>query len=303
MKITVIGANSYIARNLIFYIRSKDENISLRLYDCQAFQADGAGPYERISVLDPESVKNADFRCDVIFMFTGKTGSAAGFEEADSFVDVNEKALLYVLNEYRMQKSEAKIMFPSTRLVYKGSEIPLKEDAQKELKTVYAMNKYACEWYLKQYGEVFGTKYCVMRICIPYGSLAGSEVSYGTAGFMLERAKSGKNIILYGDGRMKRTLTHIEDVCGCMYEAALSQKCVNEVFNIGGETYSLAGMAKVMAEMYGTGVEYIPYPHLEGCIESGSTVFDGTKLEGCISYVPKHDFASWCACQRTEKGG
>lgn len=300
MKITVIGANSYIARNLLYYIQSVDKRVSFQLYDCQESHADGVKPYRSINVLEPASLGSVDFGCDLLFVFTGKTGSAAGFDQADTFLDINEKALLHILNEYRKQKSSAKILFPSTRLVYKGSEKPLKEDAQKEFKTVYAMNKYACEWYLRQYSEAFGIRYCVLRICVPYGTMISAAASYGTAEFMINRAKKGKNITLYGDGQARRTLTHIEDICGYMYGAALSDRCINDVFNIGGEAYSLAGMAEMIADKYKTGVEFIPYPPVEGCIESGSTVFDAVKLNNRIRYVPKHNFASWCACQEPE---
>ena len=75
----------------------------------------------------------------------GKTGTITGFGNYEEFIDINEKALLNILNEYRNQHSSAKIIYPSTRLVYRGDDMPLKEDAVKEFKTIYAINKYACE--------------------------------------------------------------------------------------------------------------------------------------------------------------
>ncbi len=297
MKITIIGANSYIARNLIYYIKSRYKDVDLRLFDCQKRHVDEIENYKRINVSDHGSLSRADLKCDVIFIFTGKTGSAAGFDDADTFIDLNEKSLLHILNEYRKQKSEAKIIYPSTRLVYKGAEKLLKEDDEKEFRTIYAMNKYACEWYLKQYSRAFAVKYCVLRICVPYGSMIKGASCSGTVEFMLHKARNRKNITIYGNGQVKRTLTHIEDLCSCMYAAALSDKCVNDVYNIDGEIYSLADMAETIADQFGTGVDYISYPSLEGCIESGSTIFDGTKLNSRIGYVRVHTFTEWCENQ------
>ena len=152
-KVAVIGANSYIARNVILRLEERYPGLSIALYDFPPEHPDGRDNYKQVSILDKESLKGIDFDCDVIYLFAGRTGSYNGFDEYDSFLDVNERALLNILTEYRAQGSHAKIVFPSTRLVYKGAPGPLAEDAEKEFKTIYAMNKFACENYLKQYNN------------------------------------------------------------------------------------------------------------------------------------------------------
>ena len=56
---------------------------------------------------------------------------------------------------------------------------------------------------------------------------------------MIDNAVKGKNISLYGNGSVRRTFTHIEDVCDNLISGAFSDKCVNDVYNIGGEDMSL----------------------------------------------------------------
>ena len=51
MKITIIGANSYIARNLIYYIKSRYKDVDLRLFDCQKRHVDEIENYKRINEL------------------------------------------------------------------------------------------------------------------------------------------------------------------------------------------------------------------------------------------------------------
>ena len=279
MKITIIGANSYIARNLIFEIHQRKIDAELKLYDYADVQSDGENNYHKINILDQISVSGIDLNCDIIYMFVGKTGTLAGFDNYNEFIDINEKALLNVLNEYRNQKSSAKIIYPSTRLVYKGSVSLLGEDDEKEFKTIYAINKYACEQYLKMFNNLYGIKYCIFRICVPYGSLLPDISSYGTIGFMLNKAKNGQNITLYGSGNARRTFTHIKDLCDILINGAVSEKCLNDVYNIGGKNMSLREIAGIIAQKYNVNIDYIDYPSEQFKIESGDTVFNDSKLQ------------------------
>lgn len=292
-KIVIVGANSYIARNVLYSLHNWNEQFQVKLYDYAETQVDAADGYESVNMMSAESVKKLDLDCDVIFMFVGKTGSANGFDDFDTFINVNERALLNLLNEYRRQDSKAKIIFPSTRLVYKGQKGPQKEDAEKEFKTIYAINKYACEQYLEQYNRVFDVQYCILRICILYGTMIKNATSYGTAEFMLSKATKGENISLYGDGSVRRTLTHMEDLCNILIQGALSDKCKNDVFNVGGEDYSLKEMAELIAKKYGVGIDYVSWPEVALKIESGDTVFDDAKLQEQCPYVFKHKFSEW----------
>ncbi len=292
-KVAIVGANSYIARNLYFVLKNNYHNCEIKLYDYATEHIDKASCYEQINILDVESVAKIDFDCDIIFMFVGKTGTANGFDDYETYIDVNEKALLNLIAEYRKQNSKAKIVFPSTRLVYKGKHGRLIEDSEKEFKTVYAINKYACEQYLKQQNNVFGVKYCIFRICVPYGTLIPNASSYGTAEFMLSKAMKGENITLYGDGSVRRTLTHMSDLCNILIAGAFSDSCINDIYNIGGEDYSLKEMAELIAKKYSVGIDYIPWPELALKIESGDTVFDDSKLCKIIGDKRKKSFISW----------
>lgn len=293
-KIAVVGANSYIARNMIYVLKNEYENCELKLYDYAESHWDGEHNYRQINIMDINSIENIDFDCDIIYFFVGKTGSINGFDDYISFIDINEKALLNFLTVYRKKKSQAKIVFPSTRLVYKGNDGVLSEEAEKECKTVYAINKLACEKYLEQYNNVFDIQYCIVRICVPYGSMISGASSYGTAEFMLKNASEGRNITIYGDGEVRRTLTYVGDLCRILLKIGFTPECRNDVYNIGGEDYSLNEMAMLIAEKYNVKIDYIDYPNVALKIESGSTVFDDSKLKKLISVEYNTKFSDWC---------
>ena len=300
-KAVVIGANSYIARNLIFLMKKELPECELALYDMTPTHVDGEKNYHYLDILEPGSVGQIDLCCDAIFMFVGITGSANGFDNYRTFIEVNEMSLLNLLNACRRQGSKAKIIFPSTRLVYKGKKGRQSEDAEKAYNTIYAINKFACEQYLEAFNRAFGVRYCIFRICLPYGSMGPGASSYGTADFMVAKAREGNNILLYGEGDMRRTLTYIGDLCHALISGAQSERCENGVFNIGGEDYSLKEMAGLIAARYGVEVEHVPWPDIAYKIESGDTVFDDEKFQSVCPCEYRHTFAEWCAAIEIKK--
>lgn len=96
-------------------------------------------------------------------ILTGKTGTVKGFESYEEFIKVNEIYLLHLLTEYVKRNSKSKIIYPSTRLVYK-------EDVEK-MKSIYAVSKYAAEKYIEFFYDIYDVEYCIFRICTPYDTL------------------------------------------------------------------------------------------------------------------------------------
>ena len=219
-------------------------------------------------------------------MFAGLTGTYAGFDKYEVFNSVNEIGLLNLLDAVRNSPYRPKVIFPSTRLVYKGVDRPLKETDEKDTKTVYAVNKMACEGLLKAYRDSFDIPYTVFRICIPYGNLLSKDYSFGTVGFFIKQARAGKDITLYGGGTIKRTFTHMADLCYQVVEGALRPESDGEIYNIGGETLSLRDAAGIIARKYGVKVVSVPWPDRDLRIESGHTYFDDTKIQNLLQMPP-----------------
>ena len=64
--------------------------------------------------------------------------------------------LLNLLDHLKTLEHKPKIIFPSTRLVYKGKiGIDLTESSEKEFKTIYASSKYNGELYLNMYHNLY----------------------------------------------------------------------------------------------------------------------------------------------------
>lgn len=282
MKCVVLGSKGYIGKHIVWYLEHNLGIIS-KQYDVVGIEEPN---FIKVDLTDKKSVANINFDVDYIFNFAGLTGTYAGFDAFEKYVAINEMALLNLLDAIRKSPYRPKVIFPSTRLVYKGVDKPLKEVDEKESKTIYAANKIACEGYLQAYHDSFDIPYTVFRICIPYGNLLDNDYSFGTVGFFIKQAMAGKDITLFGGGTVKRTFTHMEDLCYQVIEGAFAEGSNGEVYNVGGETLSLKEAAEIIAGKYSVKVKAVPWPERDLLIESDHTFFDDTKIQSLLHLKP-----------------
>ena len=275
--IALFGSNGYLGSQLKYFFTKRGEKV-------EGFDL------PQSDILDVSFWDNfCPSKYTAILFFSGLTGTERGFADAVKYTEVNEIGLLHLLMRIApLGKDAPRIVFPSSRLVYQGSEQTLPESALTEPKTVYAVNKLACESLLAAYSNRFGLPYNVARICVPYGNLISTEYSYGTIGFFLRQIRERGAIALYGGGEYMRTFTHVEDVC--MAVSVLLEGNRNGIYNIGGTALSLREAATLIAEKYSAEVLSVAWPGDALKIESGSTVFDAGAMSRDFSWSPTHNF-------------
>lgn len=288
----LIGANGYLTRHLAHELNKQGYNN--RNLDIQDKPAQGIVNYQKLDISNKKDLDQLDAGVDFIFLFAGLTGTADGFDHYEDFIRVNELGLLNLLTWMRESNCKARIVFPSTRLVYQGrKEHALIEGDPKEALTIYALNKLACENLLSMYQNAFGIDYTIFRICVPYGNNFGDAYSYGTLGFFLSKAMNGEDITLFGDGSVRRTFTHVDDISRIIIDGMGSPKTKNEVFNIGGENKSLLEVAKMIAGKFNVGIQLVDWPEMALKLESDDTVFDDGKLHKALDFNYKQSLVEW----------
>lgn len=280
LRFSIIGANSSLARNFIFFLR--DKNVQLNLYDIQDKQSDGFENYCKINFQDRDDVEKIEFDCDAVFIFSGLTGAALSMKEANRFIDINEKVLVNILEAVKRRNARCKIVYPSSRLVYKDGENKLKETDALEARSVYALNKIFAENILKLYQKSFGIRYTVFRIAIPFGELNPSSNKYGILANLVEQGKRGE-ISLFGDGSGIRTFTHVLNICEALYFGSTSIDTDNQIYNIGGHAYTLLEIAKLISKDSGCKIAFYPWPEDLIKVEVKNGHLDSAKLDKLLN--------------------
>ncbi len=283
----MFGAQGYLGRHLAALLRAQGHRVDA--YDVQP----AAGP--AFDVADAAHWDRADTDVEAVFFFAGLTGTHQGFAQYDRYLAANELGLLHLLDRLRQRGHRPRVVFPSSRLVYRGRPEPLPEDAPQESKTVYAANKRAGEAFLQAYRAAFGIPFVVYRICVPYGNLIGQSYSYGTIGAFIRLAKETGAIPLYGGGTPRRTFTHVQDVCAQIAATALLPETAGQTYNVAGEAFALADVAGWIAARLGARVETAPWPEKEQAIESGDTVFADAKIRALLPAPPAFRLRDWIA--------
>ncbi len=294
-RIAIVGANGYLAKHVakVLFDWKYDDTVLIDIHLPAHFQK--ASHFLWDVRQNNENVIDVLKGCGYIFFFAGLTGTVKSMDEYHEFVETNEIGLLNLLEILRRNELTTKVIFPSTRLVYKGKKnILLKEDDEKECKTVYAVNKLACEAYLKIYHECYGIQYTILRVCVPYGNAVGQSLSYGSIKHFFNQAKEKKNVVVYGDGSQKRTFTHVSDIARIMIEGGLHQKTNNDIFNVGGpDQLAIVDVATRIAEKFGVDVDFKDWTLLDSKTESGDTMFDSSKLDRILRTKYEQTFDEW----------
>lgn len=292
-KAIIFGANGYLGRHLAKALKAN--NISFVATGRAAKSIDHYENYVQVDVCNLESLAKLDFNVTYIFVFSAITGTSTQLSDYIAMKSVNELGLLNILFQYQQSNSSAKIVFPSTRLVYKGNKnVYLQENDQQVALTPYAQTKINGEQLLEFYQQHAGINYTIFRICVPYGNSFEGAYSYGTTGFFLSKAQNGENISIYGKGDQQRTFTHIEDIINVILATISNQKSNNQIYNIGGNNHlSLKEVAELIAHKFNVKLTFVPFPKQALKIESGDTIFDDSKLQLSSPYTYQYHLDKW----------
>lgn len=287
MRCLVLGSGGYVGQHLWAALKAAG-------HDATAVSRTGDVTAAKIDLAQHSALAGVDWNVDCVYMLAGVTGTSASFADFRRFVDGNEISLLNVLEAIRVSGHRPRLVFPSSRLVYRGADQPLAEDAPLEARTVYAANKIACEFYLRAYTQAHEIPHTILRICVPYGNTCSATYSFGTVGNFIRQATTQGKISLYGGGELRRSFTHIGDLCTALVQAGVNPELNNGTFNMPGEDFSLHEAATLIAAQAGAVLASSPWPAPDLRIESGSTVFDGAKLLSVLPRVLDHSLAAWC---------
>jgi nucleoside-diphosphate-sugar epimerase len=185
------------------------------------------------------------------------------------------------------------LIFASSSSIYGDiDEYPTPEDADKKPKSPYALQKYCCELYLKQFHEFYGLPCAFMRFFNVFGPYQVATNAYATVVCAWATALSkGEKIRFDGDGTQSRDFCFVEDVCSALILAMDTPSVHNaETFNVAqGDTTSLNTVFDLFKSKYSIEENNIVRaPFRAGDVKK--THAKVSKAKELLGFIPKWPF-------------
>lgn len=298
MNILITGASGLIGSALLDRLRGEDHSVI-----CQSrfFHEDEP----EVKWIKHDLIKDS-WDClmlpklDVVYHLAGQTGTYSAKQNPIGDLSANVLGLLNLLEYFRRHNQVPFIVLAGTATeVGLTDQLPINEGLPDRPITFYDISKLTAEVYLKQYIKEGLIKGCSLRLTNVFGrSQRGQQADRGIIDKIFNRAVSGQNITIYGDGNYLRDYVFIDDVISALVLAAEYIEQTNgRTFYIGsgkGVTLRDAFLKVISMAATVTGIhvghEYIPPPINLSDIEYRNAVIDFSAFRQATGWTPQYNF-------------
>ncbi len=167
---------------------------------------------------------------DIIVHLAAKAGVRPSIDQPLLYADVNINGT-GILLEAAEEQGIVKFIFASSSSVYGNNEkVPFSEDDNVDFPiSPYAATKKACELICHTYHHLYGMSVTCLRYFTVYGPRQRPDLAIHKFARLIEQ---GKPIPIYGDGKMSRDFTYIDDIIDGTVAAI--EKCGGfNIYNLG----------------------------------------------------------------------
>jgi UDP-glucose 4-epimerase len=180
-----------------------------------------------------------------------------------------------------------KVVFASSCAIYGDTpSLPAREGLLPAPLSPYAVTKSAGEQYCAVFHHVYGLATVSLRYFNVYGPRQDPKSEYAAVvPKFITAALSGRQLIIFGDGRQTRDFVFVKDVVSANISAA--QANVGGAFNIGsGRQTSVIELASLVLKLTGREIDPIYHPPQPGEIRHS---FADTSRATEFGYSPRHN--------------
>ena len=297
-NVLITGGLGFIGSTLAIKLADIDANVTV----VDSLLPDGGGNLFNIEpVKDKIKVNISDIRDknsmdylvrdqDYLFNLAGTLSHIDSMNDPFTDLEINCVSQLGILESCRENNPDIRIVFTGTRGQYgKCLYTPVDEKHPFMPVDVNGINKIAGEQYHILYNNVYGINACSLRLTNTYGPRHQMKhPRQGVLNWFIRQIIDGEKIKIYGSGGQIRDTNYVGDVVDALLLAMMYEETAGEVYNIGGEPFSLVDFVEKLIEVNGGGsYEIIEYPGELKTIEIGNYIANYDKFSTLTGWKPK----------------
>lgn len=230
-----------------------------------------------------------DAQIDYVIHLAAAISVAESMTQPEKYVNVNIKGSQKVL-AWAAQNGVKHVVAASSAAVYgnPGAKfMPLQETVPYGGVSPYADSKYKMEQVMQDTHKVCTT---ALRFFNVYGPRQDPKSPYtGVISIFMDRANSGEELKILGDGKQTRDFVFVKDVARAIILAMKSQRCKFDAFNVcTGNTITVQQLANAVVDAFGGKSEIVNVPPRDGDIRESSC--NATKAFGGLGFKAKYTF-------------
>lgn len=285
--ILVTGANGFVGRNLINFLvnRPKTNIVAVDVHEnfIPLNENLHAGiEYHKGDLSSRPCIEKLSlmYRFDTIIHLAAIISQASDTNTYFAIMNSNIQATFLLLE--MAQEHKARIVFPSTALVYGSQKGPFTEAMQTDPGDFYALSKLMSEQLIRFYGNRYALSWVIFRIGILYGAGQTNAMFIPT---LVSSLLDGKEFPMT-KGEQTRDFIYIDDLVNAI-EIVLDQPEISGLFNLGtGHAPMLRDVAVMVEKLVGEENKVRPgaIPYRDK--ESWEYCVDGTKAKKILNWQP-----------------
>jgi len=224
-------------------------------------------------------------KVDLIIHLAAQAGVRYSLVDPESYIDTNIVGTFRLL-DYAKQCGCEKFMYASSASVYGSNPIPWNEEMLLKPISLYGATKVSTEVLSDSYYTMFGIKSIGLRFFSVYGPFGRPDLSLWK---WTEAILKGDNILLYNNGKSKRSWSYIDDIIdGVVNTLKIDGNC--EKFNLGNENMiPIDETVYHISNYLNKKPKHIDYqPLIDGDIAEACP--DLTKSKNILNFNPKIKF-------------
>ncbi|MBE7218729.1 MAG: NAD-dependent epimerase/dehydratase family protein [Caulobacteraceae bacterium] len=301
MTVVVTGAAGFIGASAAHRLLDRGEAVvgldtldayydpALKRERLEALEARGGFRFVQLDIADAPALAElvAQARPTLLAHFAAQAGVRYSLENPFAYERANVAGHLSVLEACR-RAAVPQLVYASSSSVYGERPIdgPFREtDPIAAPASLYAATKRSGELMSESYARLYGLAQTGLRFFTVYGPQGRPDMAYWS---FTRRILAGEPIEVFGEGRMARDFTYVDDILDGVMGVVDRPAAPGEhrLFNIGaGRPVGLLRMIEVLEQALGREAVKVMRPMQPGDV--GATWADVSRLHALCGYAAK----------------